>query len=92
MWNSVTVRASTAGPVLGALQRAPPLAHPSLGFVPFHLRLEAFRYSPLFRDFLAARPHAGGEARQVRRAQRRGLEDPRTHDGDAEQIRLELHE
>src|SRR5882672_1642679 len=74
------------------LERTLPLFHPPHRLFALHLRLEALRDFPLFRDFLAARPHATGQARQVRRSQRRGLEHSRTHDGDAEQIRLELHE
>src|SRR5712691_11041152 len=79
-------------PAPGAFQRPPPFSRPLLGLLALHLRLEALRDFPLSRDFLAALPHAGGQARQIRRAERRGLENPRTHDGDAEQVRLELHE
>src|SRR5436190_17297762 len=74
------------------LERALPLVHPPLRLLALHPRLEPLCDFPLLRDFLAARPHAGGEARQIRRAESRGLENPRAHHRDAEQIRLELHE
>src|SRR5258708_17376475 len=69
----------------------PPLSHPPLGFLALHLRLEALRYFPLLRDFLAALPHAGSEAREISGSQSGGFEHFRTHHGDAEQVRLELH-
>src|SRR5256885_7998362 len=88
----IGISPSSSLPTLGALQRAAPFSHPPLGVVALHLRFEAFGNFPLLRDFLAALPHANGQARQIRRAERGGLENPRAHHGDAEQVRLELHQ
>src|SRR5882762_11532199 len=74
------------------LERTLPLLDPLLRFLALHLRLEAFRDSPLFRDFLAALPHSGGQASEIRRPQGRRLQHSRTNDRHAEQVCLELHE
>ena len=47
---------------------------------------------PQRRQFLGALVHARGQARQVGSAQGRGLHAGRAHDGNAQQVGLELHE
>src|SRR2546425_488698 len=81
---------SPLSPTPRALKRPFPLFHPSLRLLALHFRLEALRDFPLLRDFLAALPHPGSEAREICRAERRGLEHFRAHHGNAEQVRLEL--
>src|SRR5260221_9081105 len=91
--NSISItRPSPLLPTPRPLQRPLPLAHPSLRFLALHLRLEALRYFPLLRDFLAALPHPPRKAREVSSAERGGLEHFRTHHRHAEQVGLELHQ
>src|SRR5258708_18292118 len=59
-------------PTPRALKRPFPLFHPSLRLLALHFRLEALRHFPLFRDFLASPPPAGGHAREISRAHGRG--------------------
>src|SRR2546427_9504853 len=79
-------------PTPRALKRPFPLFHPSLRLLALHFRLEALRHFPLLRDFLAALPHPASEAREIGGSERGSLEHFWAHHGDAEQIRLELHE
>src|SRR5256885_10374143 len=74
------------------LERALPLVHPPHRLLAFHPRLEPLRDFPLLRDFLAARPHAHGQARQIRPAERPGPQHPPPHHRDAAEIRPESPE
>src|SRR5256885_10452020 len=88
--NSSARLPSPLPPTPRPLERALPLFHPPLRLLALHPRLEPLRDFPLLRDFLAARPHSGGQSRQIRCAERGGLENTRAHPGDAGQVRLEL--
>src|SRR5512138_1463231 len=75
-----------------ALERLPPAGEMGLALLRPHLRLEALADLPRAADLLAILPHSDGEAGEEGGAERRRLDEPRPLDGDAEQVRLELHE
>ena len=62
------------------------------GLVARHRGLEAAVDAPVRADLGRVLPEADGEAGEVRGAEGRRLEDLGPHDGDAEEVRLELHE
>src|SRR5438552_10532621 len=74
------------------LDRAPPLPGPApargAGLVPGEEPLEA----PPGEELLRRPPHPLSESRERGGAERRGLHDVRTRNGDAEQVGLELHQ
>ena len=69
-----------------------PLGDAVCGLVAADDRVERSRGTPLLGDLGFITIEAGGDARQVSRPQRRGLDDLRTHDRNAEQVSLELQE
>src|SRR5215204_5908986 len=71
--------------------RVPPASQELLALGVPHGRLVAGRFAPHLADLLGG-PLPGGNPRQVRGAERRGLDDLRNDHGHAEHVGLELHQ